>query len=93
MSLEYEIIKELSIWFVLGGIAAIGAYLKSIKRDQKTMHKCLDKNSARSIRHGNAIIEIGEHLDEEGQRLHPDRSPRPLKDRLDRIVRDKDGNL
>lgn len=91
------VFQEIFIYVILAvvafGIAVIKKWFSNLGVKQDKMQGCLDAVNARTVRHGNAIIEVGQHLDEESVRFHPDRSPRPLKDRLQRIITDESGNL
>lgn len=59
------------------------------------MQNCLDTQNERGIRHSEALIDMAEHTDLETARLHPDKGEpkNPIKSRINRNLRDKDGNL
>lgn len=74
-------------------ITTIIAQIKKAGKAHIELKKCVDKQGQRGIRHGKAFVELGEHLDQESERLHPDNSPRPIKSRLERLVKDEKGNF
>lgn len=74
-------------------IMTIAAQIQLAKKAHTELKACVDHQGQRGIRHGKAFVELGEHLDAEIQRLHPDNSQRPIKDRLERLVKDEKGNF
>ena len=69
----------------------IGGFFRKNWREN---HEKLDVQNARGIRQSGALIDIAEHSDNETKRLHGGKEPlNPIKPRIDRKLRDKDGNL
>lgn len=93
-----DIIIEFLIFIVLGAVAVIGGIMKSKYKSggekQEQMQDCLNTQNARGIRQSEALIDIAEHMDYETKRLHGNKEPlNPIKSRINRNLRDEDGNL
>lgn len=93
-----DIVKEFLIFIVLG----VGGIIAGIMRQkynsggekQDVMQNCLNVQNERGIRQSEALIDIAEHTDLETRRLHGEDEPKnPIKKRIERRLRDKNGNL
>lgn len=93
-----EIISEFLIFIILGSAGIVAGIMrqkyKSGGEKQDKMQGCLDTQNARGIRQSEALIDMAEHTDLETKRLHGGDEPKnPIKYRIQRRLRDKDGNL
>lgn len=103
-----SVLKEIVLYIVLGIAGLIGEmirrkynsnskkfdiFAKDNKERLDKMQTCLDSQNDRGIRHSKALVDLAEHQDIETQRLHGnDALTNPIKNRIERNLKDDDGN-
>jgi len=102
------IVKEFIIYIILALAAIVGGIIRrkynsnsnkfdnfaeSTNKQLGAMKTCLDTQNERGIRQSKSQIDIAEHLDNETERLHPNTKVNKIKNRVERNLKDKAGNL
>jgi len=67
-------------YLVAATVAAAGIAYKFLKK--------VDGIDTRGKNQNKALIEMADHTDNEGKRLHPDRSPNLIKPTIERILKE-----
>lgn len=103
-----DIVKEFLIIIILGIAGLISAFIRRkynatgkkldvfIKDNTERMDKmqgCLDNQNDRGIRQSKAQIDLAEHMDDETERLHPNKKVNKIKKRIMRNLLDENDNL